>query len=148
MLCYDELLFTSICIIIYTICVNGCGIVLGILFLFSFLFFLVGGGFRAVQAPFWGNQWWDAGCVRVGHENLLQKGNVPFHFFSLCVYLCMVTCACVFVYVVSVYFFYCCFVYSFNVLLFLYLQSIYLMCKYVFQIQKIKQINNFKKNTK
>ena len=35
----DELLFTSICIVIYTICVNGCGIVLGILFLFSFCFF-------------------------------------------------------------------------------------------------------------
>ena len=35
---------------------RGCGIVLGILFFWGGdFFFLVGGGFRAVQAPFWGN---------------------------------------------------------------------------------------------
>ena len=46
---------------------KGCGIVLGILFFFfgDFFFFWVGGGFGAVQAPFWENPGVKGRFVRV-----------------------------------------------------------------------------------
>ena len=118
----DELLFTSICIIINTICVNGCGIVLGFFFPFSFCFFwleVVLGLSRLRSGETSGEM--QVACG-LDTKTCCKKQMFPSISF-LCVYLCMVTCACVFVYVVSepVYFFYCCFVYSFNVLLFLYL---------------------------
>ena len=100
----------------------GCGIVLGILFFFVF-FFLVGGGFGAVQAPFWENPGVKGRFVRIlghlgvvlelsrlrsgetsgemqvpsrfGHKKLLQKANCPVHFCFLCVYLSMLMCVCV-----------------------------------------------------
>ena len=74
---------------------NGCGIVLGILFFFRDFFFLVGGGFRAVQAPFWGNQWWNAGSIQVWTQKLLQKANCPVHFCFLCVFIYVDVCVCV-----------------------------------------------------
>ena len=46
--------------VLFQLMVNGCGIVLGILF-----FFLVGGGFGAVQAPFWENPGVKGRFVRV-----------------------------------------------------------------------------------
>ena len=73
-------------------------------------------------------------------KKLPQKARFTVHFCFLCacVFLCMFMCVCVFVieYVVCVYFFYCCFAFSFNVLLELYLQLIYSMCKYIFQNPK------------
>ena len=79
----------------------------------------VGGGFRAVQAPFWenpgvkcrfragfsghlgvvlglSNQRWNAGFVRAGHEKLLQKANCPVHLCLLrvCIYVCFYMCVC------------------------------------------------------
>ena len=96
---------------------------------FGWLFRTLGGAFRAVQPPIWGNQWWKVvKCrFRAGWTGKTAAKNIfPVHFCFLCVctYVCL--CACVFVieYVVSLYFFYCCFVFSFNVLLFLYLQCI------------------------
>ena len=148
---------------------KGCWIVLGIRLFFGFFFWLevalglsrllfgktqgwnagfvrffrtCGGGFTAVQAPFWGNQWWNAGFVRVGHEKLPQKANCPVHFCFLCVCVCFYVCLCVCVCgrICSMcYFFYCCFVFSFNALLFLYLQVIYSTCKFMFKIQDVKK---------
>ena len=79
------------------------------------------------------------------------KSNFPVHFCFLCVcvfmyvYVCM--CVLVIEYVVCVNLFYCCLLFSFNVLLFLYLQFIYSMCKCSFQIQDVK-IKNFQKKHK
>ena len=97
---------------------SGCGLVSGFFFLvgggfgavqapfwenpgvkcrFRAVFIDIWGGFRAVQAPFWGSQWWNAGFVRVGHEKLPQKAHFTVHFCFLCacVFLCMFTCVCV-----------------------------------------------------
>jgi len=61
-------------------------------------------------------------------KNCRKKHVSRSFLFSVCVctYVCLCVRVCVFVieYVVPVYFFYCCFVFSFNVLLFLYLQFI------------------------
>ena len=106
---------------------NGCGIVWGILF-FSrdFFFFLVGGGFGAVQAPFWENPGVKRRFVGVvlGLPRLRSgetSGEIRFHpgldtkkllqtsrsfLFSVCIYLCWSEYVCVFVieYVVCVFF--------------------------------------------
>ena len=62
-----------------------------------------GGGFRAVQAPFWGNQWWNAGSIQVWTQ---KTANCPVHFCFLCVFIYVDVCVCVFVieYVVCVFF--------------------------------------------
>ena len=112
---------------------KGCGIVLGILFFFGCFFFLVGGGFgavqapfwenpgvkgrfvrvfrtfggrfRAVQAPFWGNQWWNAGSIQVWTQKTASKSKLSRSFlFSVCIYLCWCVCVFVIEYVVCVFF--------------------------------------------
>ena len=61
-------------------------------------------------------------------KNCRKKHFSRSFLFSVCVcvltYVCVCVCVFVIEYVVSVYFFYSCFVVSFNVLLFLYLQFI------------------------
>ena len=105
---------------------KGCGIVLGILFFFFGIFFFFwlgvvlglsrllfgktqgwkagssgffrtfGGGFRAVQAPFWGNQWWNAGSIQVWTQTTASKSKLSRSFlFSVCIYLCWCVCVCV-----------------------------------------------------
>ena len=55
-----------------------------------------GGGFRAVQAPFWGNQWWNAGSIQVWTQKTSSKSKLPRSFlFSVCIYLCWCVCVCV-----------------------------------------------------
>ena len=55
-----------------------------------------GGGFRAVQAPFWGNQWWNAGSIQVWTQNTASKSKLSRSFlFSACIYLCWCVCVCV-----------------------------------------------------
>ena len=66
-----------------------------------------GGGFRAVQAPFWGNQWWNAGSIQVWTQKTASKSKLSRLFlFFVCIYLCWCVCVCVFVieYVVCVFF--------------------------------------------
>ena len=66
-----------------------------------------GGGFRAVQAAFWGNQWWNAGSIQVWTQKTASKSKLSCSFlFSVCIYLCWCVCVCVFVieYVVCVFF--------------------------------------------
>ena len=66
-----------------------------------------GGGFRAAQAPFWGNQWWNQVSSRFGHEKTASKSKSSRSFlFSVCIYLCWSEYVCVFVieYVVCVFF--------------------------------------------
>ena len=113
---------------------KGCGIDLGILFFFSDFFFFwlgvvlglsrllfgktqgwkagscgffrtFGGGFRAVQAPFWGNQWWNAGSIQVWTQKTASKSKLSGSFlFSVCIYLCWCVCVFVIEYVVCVFF--------------------------------------------
>ena len=55
-----------------------------------------GGGFRAVQAPFWGNQWWNAGSIQVWTQKTASKSKLSRSFlFSVCIYLCWCVCVCV-----------------------------------------------------
>ena len=85
-----------------------------------FFFFLVGGGFGAVQAPFWENPGVKGRFVRhlgvvlglsrlrsgetsgemqvpsrFGHKKLLQKAKCPVHFCFLCVFIYVDVCVCV-----------------------------------------------------
>ena len=54
-----------------------------------------GGGFRAVQAPFWGNQWWNAGSIQVWTQKTASKSKLSRSFlFSVCIYLCWCVCVC------------------------------------------------------
>ena len=72
-------------------------------------------------------------------KNCRKKHVLPFisvFCVRVCFYVCLCVCVFVIEYVVCVYFFYCCFAFSFNVLLELYLQLIYSMCKYIFQNPK------------
>ena len=123
-----------------------------------FFFFLVGGcpgsflgkprGERQVRAGFSGHLGVVLGLSRLrsgetsgemqvpsrfGHKKLLQKANCPVHFCFLCVFIYVDVCVCVCDRVCSM-----CFL-SVVVLIFhsmhfffLYLQFIYLMCKYIF----------------
>ena len=64
-----------------------------------------GGGFRAVQAPFWGNQWWNAGSIQVWTQKTASKSKLSGSFlFSVCIYLCWCVCVFVIEYVVCVFF--------------------------------------------
>ena len=55
-----------------------------------------GGGFRAVQASFWGNQWWNAGSIQVWTQKTASKSKLSRSFlFSVCIYLCWCVCVCV-----------------------------------------------------
>ena len=54
-----------------------------------------GGGFRAVQAAFWGNQWWNAGSIQVWTQKTASKSKLSCSFlFSVCIYLCWCVCVC------------------------------------------------------
>ena len=64
-----------------------------------------GGGFRAVQAAFWGNQWWNAGSIQVWTQKTASKSKLSCSFlFSVCIYLCWCVCVFVIEYVVCVFF--------------------------------------------
>ena len=63
---------------------------------FGGFFRTFGGGFRAVQAPFWGNQWWNAGSIQVWTQKTASKSKLSRSFlFSVCIYLCWCVCVCV-----------------------------------------------------
>ena len=116
--------------VLFQLMVNGCGIVLGILFFFFGWGWFWGcpGSFlgqprgeRQVRAGFSGHLGVVLGLSRLrsgeisgemqvpsrfGHKKLLQKANCPVHFCFLCVFIYVDVCVCMFVieYVVCVFF--------------------------------------------
>ena len=76
-------------------------------FFFNFFWGWVGGGFRAVQAPFWENP--GVKCkfrARWTRKTAAKNKFSRSCLFSVCVFMCVYVCVCVFVieYVVCVHF--------------------------------------------